>query len=129
MAIEEACGKDEEGIYSRTAKIAQGVLVWCLVMGGRRKKELTWNDHCAAAHDADDLHRTELLEAHLLTLEDGDAEFDNEDEAEIPDGKGLRNESSIKNPLPGEDIISHDLDGIFNHENEAKGDGQRCNAI
>lgn len=56
----------------------------------KNKKKRTWHQHGLATHDEDNLHRAELRHIELPALNDGVAQLVGEDNAEIPDGDGLR---------------------------------------
>ena len=88
---------------------------------------LTRNDHSAAAHDADDIHRAPWVESQLLlALINAIAELADKDETEVPDGDGFQHDAALAQPDEIGDVGSiYDAPGIVDHVTEAEADCER----
>jgi len=60
---------------------------------------LTRDNHSAATHDANDLHGTPLLQAHLPPLIQRPSQFGDEDQTEEPDGGRLGDQARLSEHL------------------------------
>ncbi len=62
----------------------------------------TWNDQSLATHNEDDLHWTELINAHLLSLIQGIAEFGDKDCTDTADADGEGDVRGAAKPVEGD---------------------------
>lgn len=81
----------------------------------KRSQELTGHNHGLAAHDEDDLHRTELIHTELLATINSVSKLANEDDAEVNNaGRGQDSVHFLEPDVSGEWHVFDD-ESTFQH--------------
>ncbi|KAI7978184.1 hypothetical protein EIK77_009724 [Talaromyces pinophilus] len=87
------------------------------------REEFTGHNHGLAAHDEDDLHRTELMHTELLAAINGVSKLANEDDAEVDDaGRGQDSVHFLEPNVSGEWHVFDDEHTFQHHLSHAETD-------
>ena len=90
----------------------------------------TRDNQSLAAHDEDDLHRTETAEPQRSPLDQGRCQLDHEDGAKPADADRCRDVGRTLQPLKLGQVVERDnVASILDGESEAETDGQESDQV